>query len=127
MSKLVPGRNGWGKMNRFEKGDVPNPNGRPRKFISELKDKGYRVVEINDAIQLLMAMTIDELEFINNNPKSTILERTIANAMVKSYQKGSLFSMETLLTRVYGKPKETSDIKNEGTIEVIFTKGKTIL
>ena len=54
MAKLVPGRNGWGIMNRFEKGDVPNPKGRPRKVISELKEFGYRMVEINDCIQVLI-------------------------------------------------------------------------
>jgi hypothetical protein len=35
--------------------------------------------------------------------------------------------LETLLTRVYGKPKETAQVTTDGKIEVIFTKGKTIL
>ena len=127
MSKLVPGRNGWGMMNRFEKGDIPNPNGRPRKYISELKDKGYRMVEINDCIQVMIAMTIDELAEVYKNPKSTVLEKTIANAIRKSLEKGSLFSLETLLTRVYGKPKETAQVQTDSVIEVVFKKGKTIL
>ena len=33
------------------------------------------------------------------------LEKTIAAAMLKILEKGSLYSLETLLTRVYGKPK----------------------
>ena len=127
MAKLVPGRNGWGIMNRFEKGDVPNPKGRPRKVISELKEFGYRMVEINDCIQVLIAMTEDELEAVNANPKATMLEKSIANAMLKSYKKGSLYSLETLLTRAHGKPKETQQVTNDGIIEVVFTKGKTIL
>jgi len=44
---------------------------------------------------------------------ATILEKTIANAMRKSLQKGSLYSIDTLLTRVYGKPKETIDTNNK--------------
>ena len=46
---------------------------------------------------------------VNKNPKATILEKTIANAMKKSLEKGSLYSIDTLLTRVYGKPKETAE------------------
>ena len=57
----------------------------------------------------------------------TILEKTIANAMNKSLNKGSLYSIDTLLTRVYGKPKEQYDIQQDTKIEVVFVEGKTIL
>ena len=72
-------------------------------------------------------MDLDELADVFRNPKATVLERTIANAMQKSLTKGSLYSLETLLTRVYGKPKETATITQDGKIEVVFVKGKTIL
>lgn len=111
----------------FKKGEVANPNGRPRKYVSLLKDAGYKVSEINDTIQNMMAMDLEELADVYENPKATILEKTIANAMVKSLQKGSLYSLETLLTRVYGKPKETSTVENTGKVEFVITKGKTIL
>jgi hypothetical protein len=41
------------------------------------------------------------------------LEQTIASAILLSIQKGDLNTLETLLTRVYGKPKEKieQDIK----------------
>jgi hypothetical protein len=35
--------------------------------------------------------------------------------------------MDTLLTRVYGKPKEQMDIQQDSRIEVVFVEGKTIL
>ena len=112
---------------QFKKGEVANPNGRPRKYVSILKEHGYKKSEIDDTIQNMMAMDLDELKAVYDNPKGTILEKTIANAMVKSLQKGSLYSLETLLTRVYGKPKETSSVENTGKIEFVITKGKTIL
>jgi hypothetical protein len=55
------------------------------------------------------------------------MEKTVAAAMRKSLEKGSLYSLDTLLTRVYGKPKETTAVENSGKIEFIITKGKTIL
>lgn len=112
---------------KFKKGEVANPNGRPRKYVSILKDSGYKLSEINDTIQNMMAMDLIELGEVFKNPKATILEKTIANAMRKSLEKGSLYSLETLLTRVYGKPKETSAITTDGKIEFVITKGKTIL
>jgi len=126
MAKQIKQSHG-GSLTRPEKGETMNPNGRPRKYVSVLKDAGYKLSEINDTIQNMMAMDLDELKAVYDNPKGTILEKTIANAMVKSLQKGSLYSLETLLTRVYGRPKETSSIENTGKIEFIITKGKTIL
>jgi poly-beta-hydroxyalkanoate depolymerase len=112
---------------QFVKGQSGNPNGRPRKYVSLLKEQGYKLSEINDTIQVMMSMDVDELKSVYDNPKATILEKTIANAMNKSLQKGSLYSLDTLLTRVYGKPKEQMDIKTDNKIEVIFVDGKTIL
>lgn len=112
---------------QFKKGEVANPNGRPRKYVSLLKDSGYKLSEINDTIQSMMAMDLDELKQVWDNPKATILEKTIANAMKRSLEKGSLYSLETLLTRVYGKPKEQVDMNVDNKVEVVFVKGKTIL
>jgi len=111
----------------FKKGEVANPNGRPRKFVSLLKEQGYKLSEINDTIQAMMAMDLKELQKVNDNPAATIMEKTVAAAMLKSLKNGSLYSLETLLTRVYGKPKETTAVENSGKIEFIITKGKTIL
>lgn len=105
MGKLVKQKHG-GALWHAAKGETSNPNGRPRKFISQLKKEGYKQSEIFDAIQVLISMQPDELMNIRNNPKSTVLEITIAAAILKSISRGDLDSLETLLTRVFGKPKE---------------------
>lgn len=87
-------------------GPSPNPNGRPRKFVTTLKEIGYKRSEINDTIQAMLAMDKDELTDAMKNPKATILEMTVASAMKKSIEKGSLYSIETLLSRVFGMPKQ---------------------
>jgi hypothetical protein len=111
----------------YKPGQSGNPNGRPRKYVSLLKEQGYKLAEINDTIQAMMSMDLDELKTVWDNPKATILEKTIAAAMRKSLEKGSLYSLETLLTRVYGKPKEQMDIQTDNRIEIVFVDGKTIL
>jgi predicted transcriptional regulator len=104
-----------------------NREGRPKKYVTLLRESGYKLSEVNDTIQTIMAMDLDELKQVWDNPKATVLEKTIANALKKSLEKGSLYSIDTLLNRVYGKPKETSQVTTDSRIEVIFTKGKTIL
>ena len=126
MAKKILQEHG-GIIQNWEKGESGNPNGRPRKYVSLLKDSGYKLSEINDTIQSMMAMDLDELKQVWDNPKATILEKTIANAMKRSLEKGSLYSLETLLTRVYGKPKEQVDMTVDNKVEVVFVKGKTIL
>jgi poly-beta-hydroxyalkanoate depolymerase len=111
----------------FVKGQSGNPNGRPRKYVSLLKEQGYKLSEINDTIQVMMSMDMEELNAVYKNPKATIMEKTIANAMNKSLQKGSLYSLDTLMTRVYGKPKEQIDMNSDNKIEIVFVEGKTIL
>ncbi len=122
------------KLDNLKKGDGfdthperINREGRPRKYVSLLKEQGYKLSEINDTIQTMMAMDLEELKGVFENPKATILEKTVANAMKKSLEKGSLYSIETLLTRVYGKPKEQMDINTDNKIEIVFVDGKTIL
>jgi hypothetical protein len=112
---------------KMQKGQTLNPNGRPRKYVTLLKEQGYKLSEINDTIQVMMSMNTTELKEVFDNPKATILEKTIAGAMNKSLIKGSLYSLDTLLTRVYGKPKEQLDIQQDTRIEVVFVEGKTIL
>lgn len=94
---------------RWEKGESGNPNGRPRKWISELKESGYKSSEVNDCILVMLSMTLEELADVYKNPKATILEKTVANALKRSLEKGSLYSLETLLSRAVGKPKESVD------------------
>jgi len=109
------------KETQFKKGAVANPTGRPRKYVSELREQGYKVSEVNDANQVLMSMTIEELKEVYVNPQATVLEKTRAGAIRKSIEKGSLYSIETLLTRVYGKPKEQMDLNASGGFKIEVT------
>jgi hypothetical protein len=112
---------GKGKIEpRWQKGESGNPNGRPRKWISQLKDNGYKQAEINDCILVMLSMTLDELAEVYKNPKATIMEKTVANALKRSLEKGSLYSIDTLLNRAVGKPKESIDhtTKGEGINEI---------
>ena len=119
-----PGNPNIGQQGKkFVKGDKRiNKNGRPRKWISEMKDSGYSLSEITDAIQVLISLETSKLDEIRMNPQSTVLEITIASAILRSIEKGDLDSIETLITRVYGKPKEKVEADINITNHVIKLK-----
>lgn len=100
---------------KWKKGQSGNPAGRPKKFTSFLIDSGYKLSEVNDAIQSLLSLTEEELMEIQEDKNATILERTVVNALMRSMKNGSLYSLETLLSRVYGSPKQ--EIKQDVQIQ----------
>jgi hypothetical protein len=104
----------------FQKGVVTNPNGRPKKLVTQLKGLGYTKDDINQTLMNMVAMSREELTEIDKGNDYTILERIVAGALLKSHDKNSLFSLETLLTRVHGKPKEEVEttIRTEEPIKI---------
>ena len=119
MGNLVEGRNG-GKMNRWNRGESGNPKGRPKKLVPSMKVEGYKLTEINDTIQALVSMNVKDLKSVYENPNATILEKTVAAALRKSLEEGDLDSIETLMNRVYGKPKEKMELLSQSIIKVTF-------
>ena len=109
----------------WKKGQSGNPNGRPRKFVCLLKDRGYNKQDIDTTIQNMMAMTIEELADVYKDNNATVLEKTVANAIKRGIEKGTLYSLETLLNRVYGQPKQETENVNKN-IEIKADFGNTI-
>jgi antitoxin (DNA-binding transcriptional repressor) of toxin-antitoxin stability system len=106
--KEIKGRNG-GTLRVPEKGETMNPNGRPKKLVTLMKEVGYTKSQVEQTMVTMMGLSRKELEKIDKGEEYTILERTIAGALLKGHDKNSLFNLEMLLSRAQGKPKETVD------------------
>jgi hypothetical protein len=95
----------------FQKGEDERRHmqGRPQKLITQMKDIGYTKCQVEDTMLSMLSLGRKELEKIDRGDEYTIMERTIAGALLKGHDKNSLFNLEMLLTRSQGKPKETID------------------
>ena len=95
----------------FKKGEDERRNlqGRPAKLITQMKEIGYTKTQVEETMLSMLSLSRKELEKIDRGDEYTIMERTIAGALLKGHDKNSLFNLEMLLTRSQGKPKETID------------------
>ena len=95
----------------FKKGgdERINLQGRPQKLITQMKELGYTKTQVEETMLSMLSLGRKELEKIDRGDEYTIMERTIAGALLKGHDKNSLFNLEMLLTRSQGKPKETID------------------
>lgn len=107
---------------QFKPGHSGNPNGRPRKYVSLSEEQADKLSQINQCIQAMMTMELSDLTAVLNNPAATILEKTVASAMLRSLQKGSLSSVQTLLNRLYGTPGQAGGQKSTVKINVRFNE-----
>ncbi len=94
---------------QWKPGQTGNPNGRPKKLLTQFKDIGYTPSQVNDTLQVLLAMGIDELKQIAADEAHTALERIVAGSIVNGHSKRSLYNLMSILDRAHGKPKESQE------------------
>jgi len=106
------------EQNQFKKGQSGNPNGRPRKLISEtineLKAEGVvetSTTEIKAVYLMLINLTITELEQRVKDPKQSALVRIVGKAILS----GKGFEIiERMLDRAIGKAENKIDHTTKG-------------
>jgi len=117
----------------FKKGEVHNPNGRPKKIENVLRD--YFLAEANiklsksqveDIIKNVLSKTRSELMELAKNDELPFWISLIAKKAARDYDKGSIHILDVLFDRVYGKPKETADVNQtvQGKVEITLDLGK---
>jgi len=103
-------------LKKIQKGEVKNPNGRPKKvetilrevFLAEYNIKITKS-QTEDIIKGILSKSRSELIDLAKNDDLPFWVAMIAKKATRDYEKGSIHLLELLFDRVYGKPKETVD------------------
>lgn len=109
-------------LKSWKKGQSGNMKGRPRKYVTDLKVEGYKLSQINDAITILLALRPDEVHKIARSMTHTVMEVSIAKAIAADMKAGRISTVEIILSRVFGKPKNeiTATIKQTGNVKLML-------
>jgi hypothetical protein len=81
----------------FKKGEDERRwmEGRPKKFTTELAEHGYKLSEVNDSIQAIMAMNETEIKEVLKNNDATMLRRQLQGLSL-NHTRRAAFSLWTL-------------------------------
>ena len=99
------------KPYHFKKGQSGNPAGGP-KLPPELKAiRALTADEITRLLSKFARMNKIELQAVISDPKSTMIELTIAAGLVKPLSSGNWINLQTLLDRTVGKVVDKMEVK----------------
>ena len=101
--------------NKFTSTNQPNNRGRKPKLYSIAK-KVYRITvdEWRDVTLFLMPCTKSEVEEIANDAKTPIWVANICRALYKDTGKGVTYTLQEIMTRLWGSPGKNIDITSGG-------------
>jgi len=99
-----------------QKGDVRNPNGRPKKistiiydvFLQEHNIKLSKS-QVDEIIKSILARNKSELIELAKNDDLPFWISLVAKKAQMDFERGSIELIEKLFDRVYGKPNQTLD------------------
>lgn len=112
-------------LKMWKKGQSGNPAGKPRRLLAQVRGLGYTKAEVMNLINTMLAFKVAELRKIAENQDSDMLERTIAKVLVKSFDKGSLYAIDNLLSRAQGKPAEMIDVQTKESRVIVVQYGES--
>lgn len=94
----------------FKPGQSGNPNGRPKRIYTILKESGYTRDDIREAFTEIGWQNLDDLKEIIEDPNKPVILKVIAKAFIRGAEKGDFRYVSEIIQQAIGKPKDTVDL-----------------
>lgn len=95
---------------RFQKGNNANPRGAGAHNPIVKQVRRLTQDQVAEVGSFILNNNKKAIEEIKENPESSFLKHVIASALLKSADRGELATLNALLDRVIGKPKEKFEL-----------------
>lgn len=96
-------------MPPWKPGQTGNPNGRPTKIYTILKQSGYTRDDVRTAFHEISWMTIEELKEKFADPASPAIIKVITHCFKRAIEKGDYRYISEIIQQTIGAPKQTLD------------------
>ncbi len=97
---------------RWRKGESGNAGNRKvDRAVQALKKMGTQ--ELAETCEMILKANRKELAAILNDPNTSILQVNLISAILADTQKGLTYTLDKLLERVVGKPKERIELSGD--------------
>jgi hypothetical protein len=115
----------------FQKGQVSNPRGGGALTPQTRALRKITIEHLEEIADLILQGNIEELKRLATDPSTSVMKVWIAKAAVAGMTSGNLHSLEIILNRVMGRPRETvqisglegGPIKTENVFETAWRDG----
>lgn len=94
----------------FAKGQVSNPLGGAALSPQVRAIRKITLDHIEEVADLILDGNLQKLKDLAGNPDTSVLKVWLAKAAAEGIRKGDLHSLESILNRVLGKPKERHEV-----------------
>lgn len=111
-------KKGHKNLTKPKKGEVRNPNGRPKGILTLMENEGLSRQEIYDTVAQMLTMPQVKLKMIKDDPETPSVFALAASIIVNGIDKGDHARLDAILDRVFGKVAQRGEIALRNVTEV---------
>lgn len=100
---------------KYKPGQCGNPNGRPKKIYTILKEKGYTSADIKASFGELAWYNEAEIKKIKNDRTKPMIVRIVANQFSLAYTNSDWSKVKEILEHTIGKATQPLELDNKTT------------